>query len=161
MTQPLDINYWHLSSTQDQRVTTWSKVLIAQHIQLKSEITNITSLLSQPTFCIFKLDAKLRRLIKGVKTHLQLEHTFFTPVLSQLNITSNQRHRLTEGYEALFDTCESTAKLVHSLKISLNNTPLSRSHIKEIEGMFYDIRARLADEDIAYSMIDILEEQHA
>jgi hypothetical protein len=161
MTPTSAINYRHLPPPQHQQVATWSKVLIAQHVQLKSEINHITALLSQPTFCIFQFDAKLRRLIKGVKTHLQLEHEFFTPVLSQLHITSNQKHRLTEGYEALFDTCESTAKLVYSLKFTLKNTAISTSHIKEIECMFSDIRARLADEDIAYSMIDTLEEQHA
>jgi len=161
MTPTSAINYRYLTLTQEQHVATWAKVLIAQHVQLKSEMKQISAFLSQPTFCIFQLDAKLRRLIKGAKTHLQLEHEFFTPVLSHLPITSNQQHRLTEGYEALFDVCESTESLVYSLKVSLKNTPLSPVHIKQIEDMLNVIRARLADEDIAYSMIDTLEEQHA
>jgi hypothetical protein len=59
------INYRHLPPPH-QQVATWFKVLIAQHVQLKSEINHITALLSQPTFCIFQFDAKLRRLITGV-----------------------------------------------------------------------------------------------
>ena len=51
-------------------------------------------------------------------------------------------------------------QLINSLKISLSHAPLKKSHIQEIECMFDDIRVRLADEDIVYSMIDTLEEQY-
>lgn len=150
----------NLQATQDLLVKTWAKVLIAQHVQLKSEMNNITARLSQGSLCIFQLDAKLRRLIKGVKIHLQLENEFFIPVLWQINITLDQKNKLTEGFGVLFETCESTVRLINSLKISLSHAPLKKSHIQEIECMFDDIRVRLADEDIVYSMIDTLEEQY-
>lgn len=74
-----------------QYAATWSGILIKQHLQLMQEIENVSSLLPQTILNWFLLDAKIKRLIKGVKVHLELENTFLSTALSSVDISQVQK----------------------------------------------------------------------
>jgi hypothetical protein len=145
---------YQLLDMSEQYAANWSSILIKQHIQLKLDIENITKLLAQPSYCVLQLDAKIKRLVKGVKVHLQLEHTFLSPALEKTGATKGQKKALVEGYYLLHETCDKTTKLACSLMLHPNEEQLKSKHITQIKQTLHEIASRIAEEDTFYSLLE-------
>ncbi len=126
---------------------------MAQHIQLESEINTISTLVAQGECHLLQLDARLKKLIKGVLTHLELESCFLASVLGSFNLSHQHHVCLTQGFQALEQTCKETVIYLHSLKLALGNGPVEPEHAVRINQLLHDIHARLESEDIVYSIL--------
>lgn len=131
----------------------WPEILMAQHIQLESEINTISTLVAQDECHLLQLDARLKKLIKGVLTHLELEACFLAPALGSYNLSYQQSDCLNQGFQALEQTCNATASYLHSLKLALGNGSVEPEHAVCINQLLHDIHARLESEDIVYSTL--------
>ena len=138
-------------STHD--VSSWSAILMKQHTQLQQEITIIEDFLSLPSFSPLLLDAKVKRLIKGVKLHLDLESTFLNPALEQTTISAHNKQKLGDGYLALQNLCDQTLSLVKSLTLFPNNRQLHTEHLPQVKRLLKTIQARLEEEDSTFSQL--------
>lgn len=138
-----------------QYAATWSGILIKQHLQLMQEIENVSSLLPQTILNWFLLDAKIKRLIKGVKVHLELENTFLSTALSSVDISQVQKKQLIEGYNSLQNTCDKTMTLVRTLMLFPDKENAREEYALQVRQLLDELSSRLKEEDVIYSFLNL------
>ncbi|MCL1089891.1 hypothetical protein G3488_15350 [Shewanella baltica] len=138
-----------------QYAATWSGILIKQHLQLIQEIENVSSLLPQTILNWFLLDAKIKRLIKGVKVHLELENTFLSTALSSVDISQVQKKQLIEGYNSLQNTCDKTMTLVRTLMLFPDKEKAREEYVLQVRQLLDELSSRLKEEDVIYSFLNL------
>lgn len=138
-----------------QYAATWSGILIKQHLQLIQEIENVSSLLPQAILNWFLLDAKIKRLIKGVKVHLELENTFLSTALSSVDISQVQKKQLIEGYNSLQNTCDKTMTLVRTLMLFPDKEKAREEYVLQVRQLLDELSSRLKEEDVIYSFLNL------
>lgn len=136
----------------------WPEKLMAQHNQLDAEINAINVLLGQDVCRLLQLDARLKKLIKGVITHLELEACFLTPMLVTSNVSAEENDSLSKGFKALYKTCHDTTDYIQALKLELGNGLAKPEHIIRITNLLANINNRLNDEDAIYSTMNKIKE---
>lgn len=138
-----------------QYAATWSGILIKQHLQLIQEIENISSLLIQEIFNSLLLDAKIKRLIKGVKVHLELENTFLSTALSSVEISQVQKKQLIVGYDSLKNTCDKTMTLARTLMLFPDKEKVKVKYVLQVKKLLDELSSRLKQEDVIYSFLNL------
>lgn len=131
----------------------WSETLIAQHSDLDDEIKSANELLNKSRCSLIQLDVRLKRLTKGVLTHLELEANFLTPMLAVSKASSGQKKYLNKSFDALFVTCQATMEYIHSLKLDAANSFISVIQKDRVIYFLDEIKKRLTDEDVIYSQL--------
>jgi len=139
-----------LSSWSDCK---WPETLIAQHSELDVEIKAVNDLLSKNRCSLIQLDVRLKKLTKGLLTHLELEAAFLTPILAVSKVSSQQKNQLNQSFDALFVTCRTTVEYIHSLKLAFGNGLVTVKQNQRISHFLDGIKKRLNDEDIIYSQM--------
>ncbi|WP_415889182.1 hypothetical protein ACMXYV_14550 [Neptuniibacter sp. SY11_33] len=137
-----------------QNNTQWSAVLLTQHKQLEEEIANIQRLLARDFCHLLQLDKALKRLIKGVVIHLDLETCFLVPTLQGSELSAQQKLALTQSYKKLQQTCHNTSDYIHHLKLTKGNRLINMENNLNIQSFLQEISQRLKDEDSIYSCLD-------
>lgn len=141
-------------SSQNQISARWSAVLSEQHRQLEKEISDLNQKLSQPQCQILLLDTHLKKLIKAVVLHLELEAFFLAPSLSNGQLPLLRSQQLSQGYLALRHTCDAILNDLHALKLSTGNGGrINREQMQPIRIFLNSIHQRLTEEDQIYSEI--------
>ncbi|WP_415885670.1 hypothetical protein ACMXYO_13800 [Neptuniibacter sp. QD37_6] len=144
-----------------QNNTQWSAVLLTQHKQLEEEIANIQRLLARDFCHLLQLDKALKRLIKGVVIHLDLETCFLVPALQGSELSAQQKLALTQSYKKLQQTCHNTSDYIHHLKLTKGNRLINMENNLNIQSFLQEISQRLKDEDSIYSCLDTDEATYA
>lgn len=132
----------------------WPEILITQHCALDSEIKSVNELLNRSKCSLTQLDVRLKKLTKGLLTHLQLEADFLTPMLDSCKLTSTQKIYLNQSFDALFTTCRVTSEYIHSLKLIFGNDLVTIEQRQRVSCFLDEIKKRLNDEDIIYLQMD-------
>ncbi len=153
-------NFLTQSLLNDHVVSQWSGTLLAQHRQLESEIAATYQLLAREVCLLLPLDTQLKKLVKGLILHLELEACYLTPSLQNSELTLLQKQQLTQGYSLLQRTCDATLKYLHALKLEFGNGQVKPQHITHISQFLADISQRLRDEDQVYTTINTKETEH-
>lgn len=130
----------------------WPEILIAQHKQIKREISRLRILLQQVEPCYFQLSSLLKKITKALKMHLQLEANFLTPYLALTAVTSNHRIRLNEGFDALRKATFEVLSVMRALVNQPEYNPNHKHSIQAIEHYLLEVELRLSDEDLVYSV---------
>lgn len=143
-----------------QYAATWFDVLIKQHHQLIQDIESISDFLSQPAIAPLLLDAKIKRLIKGVKVHLELENTFLSPALENIEASKAQKEQLKGGYDSLQSTCEKTMELARLLVLYPDKETFKDTYIPQVKLLLEALSSRLEEEDATYSLLELSEQNH-
>jgi hypothetical protein len=131
----------------------WPETLIAQHSDLDLEITSVNKLLNKNRCSLIQLDVRLKRLTKGLLTHLQLEADFLTPILAISDVSLLQKKHLNKSFDALFVTCRETMEYIHSLKLRFGNGLVTPGQHRRITDFLNEIKKRLMDENVIYSQM--------
>ena len=131
----------------------WPGVLIDQHNDLDVEIESVNALLSERRCSLIQLDMRLKRLTKGLLTHLELEANFLTPILGVSTVSSQQENYLNQGFDALFTACKATTEYIHSLKVISGHRVITEKQAERVGLFLKDIKERLNDEEIIYYQI--------
>lgn len=150
-----------LALQQKQQNYQWSAVLLQQHEQLAQEIQGIQRLLERDLCYLLQLDKALKKLIKGVLTHLELETCFIVPGLTGSELSDRQKYALTQGYTQLQQTCHDTSQYLHRLKLTKGNCLISHDNHLKISHFLQEISQRLQDEDLIYARLKETEVAHA
>ncbi len=154
MNKPNVNQYLTQSASPCCSLSLWPENLMAQHKQLHIEIEAIHTMLSQPICRLLQLDARLKKLIKGVITHLELESCFLAPVLKTDIISVRKKNSLNQGFQDLYKTCHATTDYIQALKLALGNSTIESKHSVHISQFLTDIMNRLNDEDVIYSIMN-------
>lgn len=132
----------------------WSAVLLQQHEQLEIEIASIQRLLKRDSCHLLLLDKPLKKLIKGVVIHLELETCFLVPALHSSELSTEQKYSLTQGYKKLQQTCHNTSEFIHHLKLTKGNRLINQENNQNIGAFLHEISQRLQDESVIYSRLE-------
>lgn len=154
MNKPTVNRYLTQSASSCWSLSQWPEKLMAQHNQLDLEIDAINTLMAQSVCRLLQLDARLKKLIKGVITHLELEACFLTPILEASDVSPQQKDSLSQGFKALYRTCHATTDYIQALKLALGNVLVKPEHTIRITQFLTDINNRLNDEDVIYSTMN-------
>ena len=146
------------SASSSWLLSRWPEKLMTQHNQLDVEINAINALLGQDVCRLLQLDARLKKLIKGVITHLELEACFLTPMLVTSDVSPEEKDSLSKGFKALYRACHDTTDYVQALKLELGNGLVKPEHIIRITNLLADINNRLNDENAIYSTMNKVKE---
>lgn len=154
MNKPTVNQYLTQSASTCWSLSQWPEKLMAQHSQLDREINAINTLLTQDVCRLLQLDARLKKLIKGVITHLELEACFLAPILETSDVSPRQKDCLSRGFKALYGTCHATTDYIQALKLASGNGLVKPEHTIRITKFLTDIKNRLNDEDNIYSTMN-------
>lgn len=131
----------------------WPQTLMLQHTQLDAEINTIKTLLTHNQSTFFQLDVHIKKLIKGLIVHLELESYFLSPMAISNSLEEHKLAQLNQGYEALLKTCQDTSDYTHSLKISCGNCSVNTEQSERLLGFLAAINQRLNDENVIYAQM--------
>lgn len=128
----------------------WPPVLIAQHEQLDDEIQYISDLITKRECRLLQVESRLKKLIKGVFLHLELEESFISKVHQYSEMPSSQYTSLNQGYLALESACNETREYLHKMKLKGGSRLIEQEHATQIEHLLQRISTVLNDEDDIY-----------
>jgi len=133
----------------------WAGVLTEQHRQLEAEIRSTDQFLARSECNLLQLDTQLKKLLKAVVLHLELEAFFLTPALQNKHFPLHQEQQLAQGYLALKHTCDAILNDVRLLKLSADQRgQITSQQMQPIRIFLASICQRLLQEDQIYSAID-------
>lgn len=130
----------------------WSNVLLEQHEQMRAEIQSLEELLKKSSPSTLIVDVKVKKLIRALIMHLDLEANFLYPELLKSQYYSKDCKTLMDGYQCLKNTCHDAKAFIQQLKIKNGNRPIKVSQIKVILNFIHKIKTRLETEDVIYSI---------
>lgn len=131
----------------------WPPVLIAQHEQLDEEIQTISDLIAKRECRLLQVESRLKKLIKGVFLHLELEESFISNVQQFSDIPTSQHTSLNQGYVALESACNETRDYLHMLKLKGGSRLVEQAQAEQINQLLQRISTVLNDEDDIYSTL--------
>lgn len=145
-----------VQAKQADSLPLWTEILLNQHVQLTEEIGEAKALLQQSDCTLVRLDVRLKKIIKGILTHLELESFFLFPALKASEEMNQYESTLSSSFKSLHNTCIATQRYLHQLKFSYGNSYVSTEQAGKISHFLEDILQRLTEEDPIYSLANEL-----